>query len=585
MPLDLDRRNFNHSLLLLAFSTACRPLPLPDPLKVDGEIVDIHCHLFNGKDLPVVTFITKVVIPENEPQELRSKSARGVEDPTALEAILELFKDALLAATPSAADEIDYLRGRARLLSSGTEPGARSQMLDALTAVVRGQQPGTNKARAAPNAKIARLRDLLLEEGGRADMKSLNRSAPISERDARQIALDAYEKQSSFGIYLRWFTLFMQYRHELARQLIRHLAGDGKTPVLLVPLMIDYSKWLGETPAKGSSLREQAEVFGLISQQRRSAPAIHGMVAYDPLRAVYHEQRPGKEPDDPLEVVREAFQTHGFLGVKLYPPMGFRATGNTDDQGYPNHVVGDLGAAGLGKNLNDALDRLYDLCLEFDAPVIAHGAITQGAGLGYAKRTDPAYWLRVLDRKKHLRVCIAHQGRFGYKSEAPETKDEIYETIIGRYIKANPDSHLYMDISYLSEAMSSKPAERQCYADHLAGWVQEYDPKAEHILFGTDWIMVGIEKASDVYTRYVVEFLRKDCHFTVGQVNRILRQNAGRYLGLRDDDKTRNRLLAFYNANSMPPSLLPLFREEPEPAPAVTRASAPAACPSSRAAS
>jgi predicted TIM-barrel fold metal-dependent hydrolase len=585
MPLDIDRRGFNHSVLLLAFAAACRPLPLPDPLKADGEIVDVHCHLFNGKDLPIVTFITKVVIPENEPTQLRARSAYGVEDPTVLESVLELFKDSLLTWTPSAANEIDYLRGRARQVSSGTEPGARSRMLDALTDVVRGRQAGPDRALTPRNAKIDRLRGLLLDAGGRAGMRSLNRSAPISEDNARQVALVAYENQSSLGIYLRWFTLFMQYRHELARQLIRHLANDGKTPVLLVPLMIDYSKWLGEEPAKGSSLRQQAEVFGLISQQQRKAPAIHGMVAYDPLRAVYHERRPVKEPEDPLGVVREAFGTHGFLGVKLYPPMGFRATSNTDGQGYPDHVVRDLGAAGLGKSLDDALDRLYDLCLEADAPVIAHGAITQGAGLGYAKRTDPAYWLRVLERKKGLRVCIAHQGRFGYLSEAPETNRQIYEDIIGGYIKANPDSHLYMDISYLSEALSSSVAERQCYADRLSGWVREYDPKAEHILFGTDWVMVGIEKTSDVYTRYIVEFLQKDCHFSRGQVNRILRQNAGRYLGLRDGDKTRDRLLGFYDANHMPASLLPRFWEEEEPAPAVTRSSVPAACPSSPAAS
>ncbi len=491
MPLDIDRRGFNYSTLLLAFTAACRPLPWPDPLKADGEIVDVHCHLFNGKDLPIVTFITKVVIPDNEPAELRTKSARGVEDPTVLEAILELFKDALLASTPSAAEESDYLRGRAGLLSSGTAPGARSKMLDALTDVVRDRQPGTNKARAAPNAKIARLRTLLLEEGGRAGQKSLNRSGSLSEREARQIALEAYDKQSSFGIYLRWFTLFMQYRYELVEQLAGHLANDGKTPVLLVPLMIDYTKWLGETPAEGSSLQEQAEVFGLISQQRRSAPAIHGMVAYDPLRAVYHKHRPDKEPDDPLATVREALEKHGFLGVKLYPPMGFRATGNTDDQDYPDHVEKDLGAPGLGRKLDDALDLLYDTCMDFGAPVIAHGAITLGPEQGYAKRTDPAYWLRVLDRKKELRVCIAHQGHFGYKSEAPETKDLIYEEIIGRYVKSNPDSYLYMDISYLSEALTSKVDDRHRYADKLRQWIADYDPDAKHILFGTDWSMVA----------------------------------------------------------------------------------------------
>ncbi|MBW8724607.1 MAG: amidohydrolase family protein [Inquilinus limosus] len=587
MPSDIDRRGFIHSVLLPAFAAACRPMPRSDLGKADGEIVDVHCHLFNGKDLPIVTFITKVVIPKNERANLWASPAHGVEDPTVLEWVMELFKNRLLARTPSAADEIAYLRGRTRQWSSGTKQDAESQMVDALTDVVRGPQSGADAAPADRNLKIDGLRNLLIEQGGGAETWSLNRSAPMSERDARQIALAAYGRRTSLGTYLRWATLFMQYRHELAKRLIDNLVENCRTPVLLVPLMIDYSKWLGEEPAKGSSLRQQAEVFGLISQQRRTAPAIHGMVAYDPLRAVYHEQRPHTDPEDPLETVETAFREHGFLGAKLYPPMGFRATGNTGDQHYPPKILEQLGLdrAKLGSALDTALEGLYKLCLRYDAPVIAHGSITQGAGLDYAKRTDPAYWLRVLKLKPGLRVCIAHQGHFGYRSEAPETGGQIYEDIIGGYIKANPDSHLYMDISYLSEALGTSPASRQCYADRLSGWVRDYDPKAEHILFGTDWIMVGIEKASDIYTQSVAGFLQNDCQFTDGQVNRILRQNAGRYLGLREGDETRNRILGFYAANDMPASLLPRFWEEAEPAPAVTRPSAPAACSSSRAAS
>ncbi|MDR6287782.1 putative TIM-barrel fold metal-dependent hydrolase [Inquilinus ginsengisoli] len=563
MSLDIDRRTFSKGALLISISgiaAACRPLlPPPPPLVVAGDIVDIHCHLFNGQDLPVVRFITKVVIPENETPEPRIAASRAVEDPSVLELVLQWFKDRLLHETPTAEQEIAYLKGEASLRSNATAAGAPDFAVSTLADVIQGRPPDGVGPRLAPDARSERFRTLLLDAAAQSGTMSLNRAAPRAEPDPREAALAAYESQSTIGVYLRWFTLFMQYRHSLAEQLTSALTNDGRKPVLLVPLMIDYSKWLGESVA--SSLRDQVEVFDLIARGRQASPAIHGMVAYDPLRAVYHQRRPDLQAEDPLSIVEDALESHGFLGVKLYPPMGFRAAGNTDGQGYPDLVAEELrGVAGLGRDLDDALDRLYGLCTRIEAPVIAHAAATQGAGRGYADRADPTYWLRVLKRWPGLRLCLAHQGRFGYRSLAPETAGQIYEDIIGRHISENPDTHLCMDISYLSEALRPGAENRKYYADSLKAWIGRYDRNAEHILFGTDWIMVGIEKAGAAYTRNVIWFLTEDCGLSADQLDRILRLNAGRYLGLRDGDATRRRLLeGFYSVNQMPETLLPPF--------------------------
>src|SRR2546430_11832601 len=62
---------------------------------------------------------------------------------------------------------------------------------------------------------------------------------------------------------------------------------------------------------------------------------------FDPLRqALYDHHRRGPADVDPMAVVRRAIEVHqivvgdstkttgGLVGVKLYPPMGFRATDN-----------------------------------------------------------------------------------------------------------------------------------------------------------------------------------------------------------------------------------------------------------------
>lgn len=556
----ISRRSFNRNAALLAASAATAACwPRPSPLAVDGEIIDVHCHLFNGQDLPIVRFITKVVIPDNEAQAPRPQSLRGVEDPTPLELAFEWFKNFLLAGTPTARQEIDALNRTSPLMVAATKDGARARAVDSLTTILEDGADARIEGLSAPRSRTDRFRALLVEEADRATGADRAPAAIEALRSARDTALAAYDSQGALGVYLRWFTLFMRYRHSLADELAADLKRDGRTPVLLVPLMIDYSWWLRDQVA--SPLRDQVEVFDQIARRRTEAPAIHGMVAYDPLRAVYHGRRPDLEAEDPLAIVSDALDRHGFLGAKLYPPMGFRAAGNTDDQGYPAETVRDLrGRRGLGRDLNDALDRLYALCDDRQAPILAHAAITQGAGPGYAERTDPAYWIRALQKWPRLRLCLAHQGRFSYRSTAPETAGEVYEEIIGRHIRDNPDGYLYMDISYLSEALAPDAADRRFYAEGLGGWIGRYDPQAERILFGTDWIMVGQVKASPIYTRKVVEFLREDCGLAPDQVNRILRLNAGRYLGLRQGDHTRQRLLdRFYSVHGLAEALLPRF--------------------------
>jgi hypothetical protein len=111
-------------------------------------------------------------------------------------------------------------------------------------------------------------------------------------------------------------------------------------------------------------------------------------------------------------------------------------------------------------------------------------------------------------------------------------------------VKANPQSHLYMDISYFSEVF--KAPGQQCYvARQLQDWIRDFDSDVRHLIYGTDWIMLEREPDYPDYGTKVVQFLKDRCHLTDAQLDRVMWQNAMRYLGL-DSGKTRQRLLDFY---------------------------------------
>jgi hypothetical protein len=67
--------------------------------------------------------------------------------------------------------------------------------------------------------------------------------------------------------------------------------------------------------------------------------------------------------------------TGGFVGVKLYPPMGFRAIDNKhlpdasfDEPAYLRSPDAGLGS-GIGNKLNAALSKLYAWCSANNVPL------------------------------------------------------------------------------------------------------------------------------------------------------------------------------------------------------------------------
>ncbi len=532
----------------------------PD-IPVSGGAIDIHCHLFNGTDLPVTRFLTQVVLSEHETRLDAVVTHATVVDPTIAERLIELLTRGLLRDTPNAVQETEFLQRRASKMVSGTLPGARQQVIERTAAFLEGS---AGDGVVAHSDGDGTLRQQILDAAG----MSRDAVAPTTSQEYTDIAEQAVTSNTGIGLLARWVALFFRYRHELADELAEATRANGREPRMLVPLMVDYAHWLGEDTAPGSSLTEQVVVFDHIARRRNETP-VHGMVGYDPLRAVFFRRGTpyagfSSVPFDPVALARSALTDHGFVGLKLYPPMGFRPIGNTDGQGYPRLVVERLGGTGgLGSALDAAMAEAFDLCTDLDAAILTHARYSIGAGPDYAARADPAFWVRVLKQPqwRGLRVCLAHMGYFrqwtGSSTAGADPDRRTWEWTAGRHIKENPDGNLYVDISYLTEVLSSGAAERRRIASSLRQWIDECDPDVGHVLYGTDWTMVGREPDFPRYTSEIAAFLSDDCGLDEAQLDRIMMGNAVRFLGLLPGDKTRLRLESFYEQHGLPLSRLP----------------------------
>lgn len=553
------------SLAPLLLLSGCKPELVrcrAAPLSPTAGIVDAHCHIFNGRDLPTVRFI-EIVILKAYPKE--AVAVLDIEDPDALTGLIALFSW-IVGATraPSAGDEVKVLDKQTEAQRANVESAANDEaVIDALAEVMADGSIAVSDD-VSPSS-IRKIRRAIFEAAGEGPIAVDD--GELERAEARAIAKNAYESKFDLGVMLRWFALFTRYRYVLSEQLCDDYRRQAFQPLLLCPALIDYDYWLREN-VDDSPIPDQVKVMGRLAR-RESGPTVHGYIGFDPLRqaAFDHGER---RFFDPLATVLEAVRTEGFLGVKLYPPMGFRPIGNgaASGQTYPDYpIVQKLAATeglfAVGRKLDDAMGRLFDLCVRESACVIAHAGNSNGANENYGLRADPAYWLDVFKRWPSLHVCLAHFGSFDTRSAtAPvgaDLPEASWEWTLGRYIKAHPGSPVFADISYLTEIGGQSPADLASYAGLIKRWLDEFDPSCEHLIYGSDWIMLGIDQGYENYVQRVHEFFLVDIGLDPPRMARLFSGNAARFLGLREGDAARARLLSFYDRHGLPHSRLPTF--------------------------
>jgi len=532
------------------------------------RLIDAHCHLFNARDIPIEGFTKKVLIPAYK--QLGSLFERY---PQAFTVMIHALATIMQEQAPLPAAEIKLIdaldAGSARLPTAAERRALDIANIEKVLRKIWSKdilrELSVRNARAA-DVGIIELQKLILSEVYPGIFSSTSRAdeiaALIESQNLPDVARHLYDSGSerTIGRNVQWALLFTRHRLELTEDLRRLHRNRA---ALVTPALVDFSMWVEDSAH--APMQEQVDAVTRVSL-RRNAQRSHGFVGFDPLRQALHGRSGGPPAAEPLAIVRRAVERGGFIGVKLYPPMGFRPIDNAGiGTDFPDHVKQQLGDQ-PGEALDRALAHLYAWCAEKNVPIMAHAVASNEAGPGYGLRANPKFWAQVLEKYPTLRLNMAHFGGFRLIGQPPR-RDATWEWTIGRMFARSPQSYAFADLSYFSELLGDTGDKRKELLANLAAFRRAFPHSADHLMFGSDWTMVGREagfqpKRPNVsYVDLVGEFLGA-AGYGDADIDKIMFGNAVRFLGLAPADRqngTRGRLEAFYASHGQNADWMKVF--------------------------
>jgi len=539
------------------------PGPLPEPPLVEAQStgIDVHSHVFNARDIPIAGFVTQVVL-EGQPL---GQLALGP-----LAVLLSLIMDQ--SAWPPDREQQGLADGTLRPFAAPvvTASQTKEQVRSAAAVAIREMQNRSGryayfKARVSDHLKQARqvehLAVMAAPDGGdaalltflaaRAGVRMPTRGSGVGPRlqeIAPQAAADGAVAidDEVYGVFLL-ASLVTERRTDLVRRLSRLPTSsvDAAAIAMYNPALVDYSLWLDEPV---SPLDQQIAVMSAIAAVRGRPYLVHPWVSFCPWRQLV-------EPEQ-MALVQDAVRKKGFIGVKLYPVMGFRPIGNdnaSDSSTYPDRL---RALPRWGDRLDRALSDLYDWCVAEDVPITTHCSFSQYPSKEAGLRGSPREWRRVMQRPqwRSLRLNLAHLG--GVWDLANPANNGWTADAIAMLAEF---PNVYGDIADYDSIVGVTRDQRSINAKvlpRLSSLVSSIAAARAKLMYGTDWVMLSRAPGVDQY----YSAMRDQVPLKLGvDQAAFLGQNASRFLGVdqpRRTHNTRQRLEDFLELHGISPQFL-----------------------------
>ena len=337
--------------------------------------------------------------------------------------------------------------------------------------------------------------------------------------------------------FVRWAKLFCQSRVDLATLYYRFFSSQVG---LAVPMLVDLSSGLNDKAQ--TTLAQQVELFDMLSQASMrglipGAPQLrlHPFVGFDPMRALADGAA-----GTTVALVKDAVLNKGFIGVKVYPEMGWSPFQNTP---------ANAGSPERAQALDAILDGFFGWCADEQVPVTAHCNHSNypSKNAEAANYGSPDEWLSVLAAHPSLRLNLGHfGGAYGDPANYTWTWD------IARGLATYDGLYADVGCQHVDDA-----ALMQVHFGVLEKIAGTCPKMADRLMFGTDWYMEANNPNPNAFLdEYKSRYLAA---FGAGQTAKFMSANALSFLGFGAGNVTANgqRLRQRYGGLGIaPPSWL-----------------------------
>ncbi len=513
--------------------------------------IDVHAHVFNGKDLQIKEFISQVLWNS------KTSELHGI-----VESLSDVLQSLAWTLAPCASDELTILKKYESALSS-CDRGEHERFLDADRQVSydRGRKALnealdiTMKNRSAPDALPGYFQGqpsvspFLVEKARRAEDSIRRMPEKYSDwQKLRAAEMQIFRSEESVYGYINFLLHHFNYRYvNVVDYLGTYSPRSPRKIDLLIPSLVDFDWWLAKGGRTPVSLEDQVMVMERISIL--TAGRVHGFVAFCPFRELMTSE-PGK-PGQSFSLVKDAIENRGFIGVKLYPPMGFAPYGNAglpvwrDKSTLPDTAHKD----DFGKRLDCAMAKLFEWCCAEEVPVMAHTNLSNGPYDEFEDLAGFKYWKIALNKFPGLRVGFGHFGNTATADDGGKQSREFLELMTTSAKSSGENA--YADSGFFADALTQWPKLRDTLLDlYKSGSTV---PLAERFMYGSDWEMLLVEKDVDSFLEKFINIMKQleeragiKSTGKVSLSDSFFGWNAVRYLGLQRGGATRKRLESFY---------------------------------------
>ncbi len=511
---------------------------------------DAHTHFFNARDVPVAGFLSKSVAHSIENAKLREfvralapiAEALAKLAPTPKKEFDELCSSSSLKllSVRDASDTLDREIERRRdqnadelyreILRSGEQIPS---LINEATSGAKSRAPNALRNQATGFSSDF-IREALRDGGASRDPAS---SKLIPQRTSDLSTEEALVAAMKGALQFVGFMLAPRH-HSLRTYIKRNAEHSPELPLSgCFAAMVDFNYWL-DCPAKASNMEDQVllhEQLALLSQG-----FMLPLVGYNPWVDI-------KESDASLLLVEKAVKSHGCVGVKIYPPMGFFPFNNSGQPIATSEQRPDLQA------LDKKLASLYELCDGLGIPVMAHANESNGRDGAHDVLAGVAGWKALRDNegsvKAQVKSLYVNAGHFG---GAETHGDGDWSDKFVELMRQQGRLNVFADLGYWNELLTGVASKGLSSNDvvkklqrELATMLPGGGTVADRVMYGSDWHMLSKEPGWETYGTGVAQVIRA-MDPTETFADKVLGANALSCYGLQKGGRNVASLLKYY---------------------------------------